>query len=50
MTPRCPTKRFRTARYARRYAWSQEADPARRAVPVKCERCGAWHLVPPEPR
>lgn len=47
MTPRCAGKRFRTERYARRYAWGLEPDPARRPVPVHCDHCGAWHLADP---
>jgi len=49
--PRCPGgKRFRTERYARRYAWGQESNPELRPTPVQCEapECGgAWHLVAP---
>ena len=44
-TVRCPTKRFRT----RRYAWALEPDPDRRPVPAQCDNCGAYHLVAPEP-
>jgi len=47
MTPRCPDKRFRTERYARRWAWAQHSDPTQRQVPQQCETCGAWHLVAP---
>ena len=47
-TIRCPDKRFRTERYARRFAWGLHADPEQRPVPVQCERCGAWHLEAPE--
>lgn len=44
--PRCPDKRFRTERYARRYAWALHSNPAERLVPVPCAGCGAWHLAP----
>lgn len=47
-TVRCPDKRFRTARYARNWAWRIEPDPKRRQVPVECQRCGAWHLADPQ--
>lgn len=53
MTRPCTARRYRTARYARRQAFSQEPDASRRPVPKQCEDpgCGgAWHLVPPEPR
>jgi hypothetical protein len=43
--PRCPTKRFRTARYARRVAWSLESNPSKRQVPTQCPTCTAWHLT-----
>lgn len=43
---RCPHRHYRTARYARRMAWSQEPDAARRSVPVECEcGIGAWRLT-----
>ena len=44
---RCPDKRFRTERYARRFAWGLHADPQQRPVPVQCERCSACHLAAP---
>lgn len=46
---RCPTKRFRTRRYAARYAWALESNPTLRPVPAQCDNCGAFHLVAPEP-
>lgn len=48
-TVRCPTKRFRTRRYAARYAWALEPNPTLRPVPAQCDDCGAFHLVAPEP-
>lgn len=44
----CPDKRFRTCRYAKRWAWGLEPDRSKRQVPVECEHCGAWHLAAPE--
>lgn len=48
-TVRCPDKRFRTARYARNWAWRTEPDPRKRPVPVQCPDCTAWHLTSPTP-
>lgn len=51
--PPCPGgKRFRTERYARRFAHSAEPDRSQRPTPVQCQapECGgAWHLAAPEP-
>lgn len=47
MTPACPHRHYRTARYARRQAFSLEPDRSRRATPVQCEcGSGAWRLAP----
>lgn len=45
---RCAPKRFRTRRYAARYAWALESNPSLRPVPAQCDDCGAFHLVAPE--
>lgn len=47
-TVRCPDKRFRTRRYAKRWAWGLEPDPSKRPVPVQCPDCTAWHLAAPD--
>jgi hypothetical protein len=45
MTPPCPNRHYRTARYARRMAFSGWPDQATRPEPVPCEcGCGAWRL------
>lgn len=47
MTAPCPFG-FISLRQAKRHAWAIEPDRSKRAVPVRCAKCGLLHLVAPD--